>query len=223
MIVALSVRPHRESEFNAFYQHEFLPTVLEVVPEFKSVVRYEEIAGSASDAADKRSVTIYQIASDEVAEAAIMGFARPSLQTIVKQFQDWKPDFGTFTRVHFNKIHEHNRRQLPTFTGNGLYLQTVEVKSEFNTGFWGWYHNQYLVRLMADVPGWNSATTCQSVNTEPTRQMIFFEANDVTATHENMSQMRAPHRAKENVAWEEWSKRALDHSEHGLYRRTFAL
>lgn len=228
MLVTLTVRPEKEAEFSRFYHHEFFPQVADAVPEFTSIRRYEEISRSARvvpHADMPASLAIYEIVSEQVAQDAYLGFARPSLSRLVAQFQRWKEDdFSSFTRVLYKPVWSHLR--VPhdgAFGSRPVYLNCIETKPEHDASFMDWYRNQYLKRLMADVPEWMGCRIYESIGTEPIRRMTFFEADCVLSLQRSLDAWHLPHRAHEQSAWKAWEERTLDYYCAAAYRQVFRL
>ena len=222
MIVTLTVNQNQEAEFTRFYQHEFLPAILDAVPEFTSVRRYE-----VCDELNRqsRTLSVYEIAGGDVAEAAFTGFSRPALADVVAQFGRWKEtDFSDFTRVLYKPIYEHRRRPVDgAFASRPLVAVTTEVKSEVLAGFHEWLHHNYVPRLMADVPSVAACRQYQSSGTDPIRYVMIYEFPDEQRLHRGLQEMAAHHRCQENEALEKWESLAVEFKETSIYRQTYRL
>lgn len=225
MLVSLTVTQSKEAEFSQFYQHEFLPAVLDVVPEFTSVRRYESIGGLAKEWNRRRTISLYEIASRDVAEAAFTGFARPRLAEMVARFGQWKAeDFSDFTRTLFYPVYEHRRRPADGHLGNRpLIMISHEIKPDLLAGFQQWMQQQYLPRLLADVPSLVACRQYESSGAIPARHVTVLECQDQQSLAGTLSDMSSPFRCDENEALNKWEDLAVDSRDSMAFRQTCRL
>lgn len=223
MLVTLSVSHAREAEFNRFYQHDFLPATLKHVTEFTSVRRYSAVSSADNVIGKKRTLTWYEIESQDKAEAAFTGFARPQLAEHVAQFGQWKEDdFGEFTRVLYQLVYQHPRGANETSPSNrAMILMSHEIKPELLAGFQEWLQEKHLPRLMADVPALANCAQYISIGATPARHLTVLECHSEAALPSVLADIAASHRADENEAFAKWENVGADFSERTAYRQIF--
>lgn len=223
MLVSLTVTQSKEAEFSRFYQQEFLPAVLDVVPEFATVRRYEAFGDLAKEWNRRRTLSLYEITSREEAEAAFTGFARPRLAEMVSRFGQWKEtDFSDFTRVLFHPVYEHLRRPTDGHFGNRpLIVLSHEIKSDLLGGFQKWLQEKYLPRLMADVPTLVACRQYESSGVTPSRHIVILECQDQQSLPATLNDMSAQFRCDENEALNKWEDVALDFRDAVAFKQTF--
>lgn len=223
MLVSLTVTQAKEAEFSRFYQHEFLPAVLDAVPEFSSVRRYEAIGDLAKAFNRRRTLSLYEIASRDGSESAFTGFARPRLAEMVSRFGQWKEtDFSDFTRVLFHPVYEHRRRPADGHLGNRpLIVISHEIKADLLGGFQKWMHEKYLPRLMADVPTLVACRQYESSGVTPARHVVILECQDQQSLPGTLNDMSAHFRCDENEALNKWEDVAVDFRDAVAFKQTF--
>lgn len=221
MIVSLTVNQDQEAEFTRFYQHDFLPAIIKHVPEFSSVRRYEVCGELRWNR--RRTLSLYEIVSDEQAEAAFIGFTRPPLAELIDQFRRWKEtDFSDFTRILYKPVYEHSRTPMGGIFGNRpLFTISMEIKKDVAAGFLHWLHTVYYPRLMSDVPALLACRQYVSVGTDPVRYVTIYECQDEPSLVRALADVGAPHRYLENEALHNWENLAVEFRETCSYRQTY--
>ncbi len=221
MIVSLTVNQDQEAEFTRFYQHEFLPAILDAVPEFTTVRRYEVCGELRWNR--RRTLSLYEVASEEEAEAAFIGFTRPPLAEMLEQFKRWKEtDFSDFNRVLYKPIYEHLRNPFDGPFGNRpMFTISMEVKQDVSTSFLSWMHKIYFPRVMSDVPNLLACRQYASIGTDPVRYVTIYECQDEQSLSRALADMGAPHRYQENDALHSWENLAIEYRETCSYRQTY--
>ena len=86
-----------------------------------------------------------------------------------------------------------------------------------------WYHDQYLPRLMGDVPQWLACRTYRRMDTEPSEYMTIFEAADVFAFNEAENNEQAAYRQVENAAFATWLKANVDNHTFVRFKQILRL
>jgi hypothetical protein len=224
MIVSLRIAPEKEAEFNEFYHHRYIPKLLEIVPEIQVARRYEEygVAGSLKWFT-KRFLTVYEIASEAVLDAAIEGLSRPGREAERTEWNRWKTSYlKDLSRVAYRQIYAHDRITCDVaFGSRPFFMVTVEVKSESEPKFRSWYEGEYLPKILADVPTWAACRRYSSVDREPVHFHTIYEVQGLGDLEESFALMRSPHRYGSNAAWDEWVGPAITAQDASSYRPIF--
>jgi len=224
MIVSLRIAPEKEAEFNEFYHHRYIPKLLEVVPEIRVARRYEEygVAGSLKWFT-KRFLTVYEIASEAVLDAAIEGLSRPGREAERAEWDKWKASYmKDLSRVAYRQTYAHER--VPgegIFGSRPFFMVTVEVKPEADAEFRSWYEREYLPKIMADVPTWAACRRYTSADREPVHVHTIYEVRSLGDLEESFALMRSPHRYSSNAAWDAWVGPAIVSQDASSYRPIF--
>lgn len=226
MVVTLSVPPEKESEFNAFYQHRFLPAMLNDCPEIVSIRRYEESGTNGTLRwYNKQFWTIYELSSEFEVEKCDELFTRAAVADLVGEFQQWKNNhLRNFSRITYLNTWSHDR--LPPdgpFGNRPIFVWQHEMKAELDEEFQEWYQNSYLPTQIADIPGWIACRRYASVGREQTRRLTVYEANDEASIAHCLNDLRAGHRVWQNYEWHRRVEPALlwqdSSSFRPIYRR----
>lgn len=204
MVVAMNVPPEKESEFNSFYHHRFLPAMLINAPEITSIRRYEE-AGISGTLRwyNKQFLTIYELASEEVISKVDELFTRPALSDVVGEFQQWKTNhLRNFSRITYSNTWSHDRTPLDgAFGGRPIFIWAHEMKPEMDADFQQWYEESYLPLQVADIPCWTACRRYASIGKDPLRRLTIFEAADDATLARCLNDLRAGHRVWQNYEW----------------------
>lgn len=203
LIVALSVPPDKETDFNEFYQHQFLPRVIDETPEFVRVVRYEEFAvGGTLRWYNKQYLTIYELSSEDAIAGCDSFFGRPAVVEVVMEFRRWKDEhLKNFSRIAYKPGWAH-RRQSQLAGAPWMFLWQLEMKPDLDASFQTWYQDEYLPLQVADI-GWSGCHRYESVGKDPLRHLTMFEAADEAALSRCLTDLRSAHRISENYRWQE--------------------
>jgi hypothetical protein len=221
LLVAMNVPPEKESEFNSFYHHKFLPEMLNAAPEITSIRRYEESGTSGTLRwYNKQFLTIYELASDDVIDKVDELFERPSMVDLVGEFRQWKANhLRNFSRIVFRNSWSHARAAADgPFGGRPIFIWAHEMKSEMDQPFQEWYQNHYLPLQVADIPCWSACRRYESVGRDQTRRITVFEEPDDQLLQRCLNDLRAGHRVKENFEWQRRVEQAVLWQESGSYR-----
>jgi len=221
MVVTLSVPPEKESEFNAFYQHRFLPAMLRDCPEIVSIRRYEEIGTNGSLRwYNKQFWTIYELSSEFDVENCDELFKRPAVADLVGEFQQWKNNhLRNFSRITF--LHTWSHERLPwdgPFGNRPIFVWQHEMKPEVDEEFQEWYQESYLPTQIADIPGWIACRRYASINREQTRRLTIYEASDEDSIARCLNELRAGHRVWQNHEWHRKVEPALLWQDSATFR-----
>ncbi len=224
MTVCVSVKPTRRSTFDDFYHHRYIPEFLRAVPELISARRYAPSNLQQVQADRACFFTIYELVADDAVTAVEDAIARTAHKEVIDQLNRWKEDGLTyFDRAFFEEVYRHPRspadgswssRPFMTFMWS-LRIGCDQAES--------WYHNQYLTRLMADVPQWVACRTYQRMHTSPSEFMTIFEVADVFAFNEAENNEQAPYRKVENDGFGTWLKTNVDAHAFVRFKQIFRL
>lgn len=221
MLVAMHVPPEKESEFNTFYHHKFLPQILNAAPEITSIRRYEEshTAGTLRWY-NKQFLTIYELESEEVIDKVDELFEQASMADLVGEFRQWKANhLRNFSRIFFRNSWTHARSSGDgAFGSRPMFIWAHEMKPELDLQFQEWYQNHYLPLQVADIPSWSACRRYESVGQEPIRRITVFEAATDELLQRCLDDLRAGHRVKENFEWQRRVEQSVLWQESGSYR-----
>ncbi|MBX9688498.1 MAG: hypothetical protein K2X27_17445 [Candidatus Obscuribacterales bacterium] len=224
MVVSLTVPPEKVSEFDAFYQHRFLPAILRESPEVKAIRRYEEAAVSGTLRwYNKQFLTIYELESEEALEKVDDIFTRPALVDLIREFQQWKNNhLRNFSRISYLNSWTHERSPLDgAFGSRPIFIWAHEMKSELDESFQDWYENDYLPLQVADIPGWSACRRYKSVKRDSLRRLSIFEAADDEMLNRCLEDLRSDHRARENYEWQRRVEQAVTWQDAASFRITY--
>jgi hypothetical protein len=225
MVVSLSVKPDDEAAFNDFYHHQFLPHMLREVPQILSLRRYEEHGvGGTLRWYNKVFLTIYELAHDTDLNKVDDFFKLPSLKETMEVFGKFKTNsLHNFSRITYNQTWAHERKSWDGPFGNRPFLLwSLEMKPELDADFQHWYENEYLPLQVADIPAWAGARRYLSVNRDPVRHLTFFEAADESVLFNRcLIDIRAPHRNKANLEWQEKVEQAVTWHDATSFRQIY--
>lgn len=209
IIVSLGVTAEKEAEFNEFYHHNYIPTLMKVIPEIESARRYQEhnVDGTLRYY-NKQFLTIYECSSGVNAQLVLNAVKeRPGRE---KEKKEWDK-FKTNGLQHVESACIYTQRyQHPRGMGNDhfgshpFFMVSVEVIPEKMIIFDDWYEKIYLPRNLADVPTWTACCRYTSQGRATSRQLTLYEAQDLSSLQQSLELMRAPHRLKENASWKQW-------------------
>ena len=207
MIVSLKIDPDREADFNEFYHHDYIPTLLRVVPEIESVWRFEEFGVTGSLRwFDKQFLTLYELRAGVTAEAIEEALGRPGREAQKDEWARWKDEsLRDLERHCFREIYRHPRVPFGgPFTSRPFFRVTVETAPDRAEAFNDWYHGTYLPKIFADVPAWSAGRRYESIGRSPARVHTVYEAADAAGLEAAFAGMRAPHRYGSNAEWDRW-------------------
>lgn len=224
MVVTLSVPPEKESEFNAFYHHRFLPAMLNDSPEITSIRRYEE-AGISGTLRwyNKQFLTVYELASEFEVEKVDELFTRPAVADLVGEFLQWKTNhLRNFSRITYLNTWTHDRMPWDCpFGSRPIFIWQHEMKPELDDEFQEWYQESYLPLQVADIPAWAAVRRYASVNREQTRRMTVFEAADEETLNKCLNALRTGHRVWQNYEWHRRVEPAVLWQDATSFRMTY--
>jgi hypothetical protein len=224
MTVCVSVKPSRRTTFDDFYHHRYIPEFLKVVPEIVSARRYAP-SNLAQLQADRACFfTIYQLASDDAVASIEDAIARSAHKEVSDQLKRWKEDGLTyFDRAFFEEVYRHPRApEDGCWSGRPFLTFMWSVRTGCNQAA-EWYHNQYLTRLMADVPQWIACRTYQRMDTEPNEYMTVFEVADAFGFDEAENNEQAAYRKTENDTFSTWIKANVDSHAFVRFKQIYRL
>jgi hypothetical protein len=207
MLVSLRIAPAQEAAFNDFYHHRYLPALLRVAPEIEAVWRYEEfgVAGNLRWF-NKQYLTQYLLKPGVSAAQIEEALERPGREPEKEEWARWRDAHLVDLERHcYREIYRHRRE--PTggiFASRPFFRVSVETDPARTEAFDHWYHEEYLPKIMADVPAWVATRRYRSLDREPTRVHTVYEVESVAALDEAFSLMRAPHRYGSNADWDAW-------------------
>lgn len=205
MVVTLSVAPEKEGEFSEFYHHQFLPAMLQEVPEIKSIRRYEELAISGTLRwYNKQFLTIYELNPDAKLDRVDEYFTLTTLKEVMAEFTQWKTNtLRNFTRITYTPTWQHERKTWDGLFGSRpFFLWSHEMKPELDQEFQNWYEKDYLPLQVADISTWDCVHRYKSENRDPVRHLTFFEAADEAVLTRCLTELRASNRIAENYRWQ---------------------
>lgn len=209
IIVSLSITSEKEAEFNEFYHHRYIPNLMSIIPEIKSVRRYQEhnVDGTLRYY-NKQFLTIYECSSGIDAQLILEAIKqRPGRE---KEKIEWdKFKINGFQHLDsaciYIQRYQHPRGMgMDHFGSRPFFMVSVEVIPEQMVIFDDWYEQLYLPRNLADVPTWTGCCRYSSQGRTPSRQLTLYEAQDLSTLQQSLELMRAPHRLKENASWKQW-------------------
>jgi hypothetical protein len=208
IVVRVSVDHTREREFNEFYHHRYLPSVLRTVPEINAAWRYTEhnVDGSLRYYI-KEDLTIYSCAEGVSGEEVLLALQdRPGREAEKEEWASWESHF----RVHekatvYQQRYQHPRCALDgPFGSKPFFMVSVEVREEEEKTFNTWYESDYLPCNLSDVPTWVGCRRYCSRGRSTPRTLTIYEAADLAGLATSLESMRAPHRLGENASWKKW-------------------
>lgn len=209
ILVTLSVDHRKEAEFNDFYHHQYIPRLLEVVPEIKLAKRYEEYNTDGSLRYYKKQFwTIYQFASDNPQSVLEAIEKRPGREKEKAVWKQWEEQYlqNLQHATLYQQRYVHPRQPIDgAFDSRPFFSVSIEIGSttheeEFNT----WYEKVYLPKNLADVPTWAACRRYSSLDPNQLRRITIYEAKDELGLKRSLELMRAPHRFDENASWNQW-------------------
>ncbi|KTD43413.1 hypothetical protein [Legionella quateirensis] len=209
IIVKLSVTSKKEAEFNEFYHHHYIPTLMKVVPELETARRYQEhnVDGTLRYY-NKQFLTIYECSPNIDAQLILEAIRqRPGREQEKKEWEQFKIDGLQHleSACVYTQRYQHRRGSgMDHFGSRPFFMVSVEVKPEQLDVFDDWYENHYLPKNLADVPTWTGCCRYSSQGKIPSRQLTVYEADNLSTLQQSLELMRAPHRLKENASWKQW-------------------
>ncbi|RUR84935.1 DUF4286 family protein [Chlorogloeopsis fritschii PCC 9212] len=224
MTVSLRVDPEAEAGFNEFYHHVYIPRLLEVIPELISARRYEEYGVEGSlKWFTKQFLTIYEFGSEALIDTGIKALNRAGREAEKETWKRWGTNHLHDVRnITYRETYAHERVSWDgAFGSRILFIVTVEVKPEQEPEFRRWYEEEYLSKIMADVPTWAACRRYTSVNAVPTRYLTIYEAASQTELERSFALMRSPHRFGSNADWNSWVGRAITYQDASSFRPIF--
>lgn len=221
LIETLRVPPRQEAEFTEFYHHRFLPRLLTLVPEVLSVRRYEEYGTSGSLRwFTKRFVTIYELTGSATVRQLDTLMTRADFETEREDWRFWQSvHLREISQISYEEIYRHERQPADGRFGNRPFFQvSVQLRPEQTTAFRAWYHEEYLPKIMADVPTWVACRRYASTEPAPLRELTIYEVNSLAELDEAFALMRAPYRYGSNADWDRWVGTAILEQDATSYR-----
>lgn len=204
LMQTLRVVPQEEAAFTEFYHHRYLPRVLDLVPEIKTVRRYEEWGVEGSLAwFRKRFLTLFEIEAADPAAAFTAGLARPGGEAEQAEWSGWRDRaLRDVELTVYRQSWCHAR--LPwdgPFGGRPFFMVSVEVAPAEEEAFRAWYEEEYLPKTMADIPTFLACRRYASLEREPRRAHTLYEAADEAGLARSFQLLRAPWRYGSNDDW----------------------
>lgn len=220
IIVSLSVPPEKEAEFDGFYHHRYLPTMLKSIPEIHSIRRYEEsgVKGTLRWM-NKLFLTIYELES-EISEDIHELFACHASQELILEFQQWKSNhLRNFNCIAYLNTWSHERSPWDgTFGSRPFLMWSHEMKSDFDEEFQNWYEKSYLPLQIADIPEWSACRRYTSIHRDKTRRLTIFEAADEFTLNRCIGELRSDRRVWQNYEWQRRVEQAVLWQEISSFR-----
>jgi hypothetical protein len=232
MIVSFTLDDAQQSEFDRFYQHEFLPKLLSIAPEIKNIVRYQADGAGVDAPKSNRFFTFYELASVEALKLTDEIFSRTALAAEMAKFKEWKDKhLKDFSRQNYQAIYEHQRGSGQTHLGDRpvLFFSSAVEPAQVDA-FRQWYQLSYLPRLLADIPLLSGCRRYSSVTlagsekekTAPRFITMLESVNESTLAHA-IEKMSSPHRHKENEEMQKWLDSAVSFTATETIRPIFCL
>ncbi len=212
MIVSLRVAPSDEARFTEFYHHSYIPALLAAAPEIESVWRYEEFGVTGSLRWFNKQFLTHYLFRPGVSLQDIAGLMqRPGRQAQVLEWTHWSQNHLVNVERHcFKEIYRHPREPIGGIFGSRPFFRvSVQTEPHETDAFNDWYHNQYLPKIMADVPAWAATRRYASMDREPGLVHTVYEVESVQALDEAFLLMRAPYRFSSNADWDAWVGKAI--------------
>jgi hypothetical protein len=210
ILVKLSISHEKEAEFNDFYQHVYIPKLMEVIPEIESVYRYEEYnIDGLLRFYHKQYWTLYETASEETARIALDAIhhrsGREKEKELWKKWQDHYFLSLQSSSIYLQRYVHPRQHGENYFSGRPFFCVSVETRKEKDeTPFHDWYEKIYLPKNLADVPTWTACRRYSSLESSPPRHLTIYEAADEQGLQRSLELMRAPCRFGENASWTQW-------------------
>jgi hypothetical protein len=224
LIISLRIAPAEEAAFTEFYHHQYIPKLLEIVPEIITARRYEEygVAGSLKWFS-KRLITLYELAPNVSLEQITSALSRPGREDEIATWQHWQNTaLQNLSRVAYQQTYCHPRCPGDGIFGNRPFFQvSVEVKPESETVFGAWYEENYLPKIMADVPTWAACRRYTSVDREPVIRHTIYETHSLADLETSFASMRSPYRYGSNADWDQWVGPVITYQDAASYRPIF--
>lgn len=212
MLVTLRIAPAQEAAFNDFYHHRYLPRLLSCVPEIEAVWRFEEFGVSGSLRwFNKQFLTQYLLRPGVTAEQIEDALERPGREPEKAEWAPWRTEHLRDLERHcYAEVYRHRREPLDGIFGSRPFFRvSVETAPDRTEAFDHWYHNEYLPKIVADVPAWRAVRRYRSIGREPQQTHTIYEVDSPAALDEAFRLMRAPHRYRSNAEWDAWVGSAI--------------
>ncbi len=209
ILVSLTIDHRKEAEFNDFYHHDYIPSLLRVVPEIQSIRRYEEYETEGSlRYYSKQFWTIYQFSSDHPQDVLEAVQKRPGREKQQAEWKKWEKGYlkNLQHAAVYKQRYAHPRKPLDgPFAGRPFFSVNIEIQSldkekEFND----WYEKEYLPKNLADVPTWIACRRYSSLDPHRLRRITIYETQNEEGLKRSLQLMRSSHRFDENAAWNQW-------------------
>ena len=208
ILVSIGIPSRFEDEFNDFYHHEYIPDLLQAIPEIKNARRYQEFNTEGSLRYYKKVYwSIYELASSEVIDYVDVALKKRREQSaLVKKFHSFQAQMTHCdAATMYTCRYQHPRKPLDgPFGSRPFFSVSVEVRPDRLDAFNDWYERVYLSRNLADVPTWIGCRRYSSIQREKPRQMTIYEAQDKNSLIDSLELMRAKFRLKDNESWQNW-------------------
>jgi len=224
MTVTLRTAPEHEAGFNDFYHHRYIPALVRVAPEIEAVWRYEEFGVTGSLRwFNKQFLTLYQLAPGVTAETIEAALKRPGREAEKAEWDDWNNGrLRDLERHCHREIYRHRRESHGgPFGSRPFFRVSVETDPAKTPAFNTWYHETYLPKIMADVPGWSACRRYETLARDPVRVHTVYEAENAAGLDEAFASMRAPHRYSSNADWDHWVGKAITWQDATSFRPIF--
>ncbi len=203
IVMSFGIAPEQETDFREFFQHRYLPELLQATPEITVIRRYEELCGLGSQNWYTRQfLTILELRSDKDIDKVDSFLARPQTSKI---FQEWKTDrLRSFHQAVYKNRWIHERQPADGAFGNRpFFFWAHELKPDVREALTSWYEDDYLPIHMSDVPSWSACRRYVSLGLETTRYLTFYEAADEPGLVRCTDEMRSSVRNSENEIFRE--------------------
>lgn len=205
LIIKVSLSSRYEDEFNDFYHHEYIPDILENIPQIVSARRYEEFNTEGTlRYYNKFLLTIYELASEKEIKTVQEALKQRKKSSITKKWQHFQAKMSHHEAAEiYTCRYEHPRKALDGPFGNRPFFSvSIEVQPEKVDEFNKWYEEEYLPTNLADVPTWVACRRYSCI--DKSRHIAIYEAQDEAGLRHSLDLMRSKSRLKENESWLKW-------------------
>jgi len=226
MIVSLRIPPSEEARFTDFYHHQYIPALLQVAPEIDAVWRYEEFGVTGSLRWFNKQFLTHYLFKPGVDVTDITDLLqRPGREEQTKAWAHWKQNHLVDVERHcFKEIYRHSRESADGIFGSRPFFRvSVQTEPSQTVAFNHWYHEEYLPKIMADVPAWSATRRYESLDRDPALVHTVYEVESVHTLDEAFGLMRAPYRFSSNADWDAWVGKAIVWQDATSFRPIFRI
>jgi hypothetical protein len=208
MVVSFGITAALESEFNQFYNQQFLPELFALSPQLRSIRRFAKLEVETSVATDvKEFLTFYELDSEETLDKTDAIFGHIQFAKTLGVFRQYKETALTnFSRINYLPIQRLQRAP----EGAGLaapafsycYLWHFELPGPRQEQFLDWYLGQYQQQVFLQAADLFACHTYKIYGAGPIRLLTVFETADAETLEKSLERLSKEHLGSENTTWQ---------------------